>query len=91
MSTLDTDTVPIWERLCQVWPEFDWINCRIVHGAFHHAAVLGSTAAIRVATGIAHEPRSRREMENLETITLKNFASRIRNNTLYDPNPAVAE
>ena len=70
MSTLDTDTVPIWERLYQVWPKFDWINCRIAHGAFHHVLVLGSTAAIRVATGIAHEQRSRREMENLETINL---------------------
>ena len=70
MSTLDAATAPIWERLSQLWPGLDWSNCRIVHGAFHHVALLGGTAAVRVATGISHEQRSRREMENLETVGL---------------------
>lgn len=68
VSTLETDASASWQRLRRVWPELDWEAAVFSHGAFHHVAVLGDSAVVRVSFASEHVTQTRAEFENLRTV-----------------------
>ena len=47
------------------WPDLPWEGAAFRHGAFHHVAVLGTSAVVRVASGSEHSRRTKSEHQNL--------------------------
>ncbi|QDW29765.1 aminoglycoside phosphotransferase family protein [Arthrobacter sp. KBS0702] len=68
MNTLDADTSTLWMEVERAWPELPWEVAAFRHGAFHHVAVLGSSAVVRVASGSEHTHRTQGEHQNLRTL-----------------------
>ena len=77
MGTLNPTDSEIPRELQEVWPELDWSNADVVHGAFHRVIRFDTSAVLRVAIGTAHEARSRSELHNLETLGSLNLPCEI--------------
>lgn len=73
MITSDSDSSPIWPVLQRTWPDLPWSEAAFRHGAFHHVAVLGTSAVVRVGFGADHEIRTQNEFRNLDAISMVNL------------------
>lgn len=69
MNTLDFDSSSVWHAVQQEWPELPWATAEFKHGAFHHVAVLGTQAVVRIGFGEDHEVRTKNEFFNLAAIS----------------------
>lgn len=69
MNTLDFDSSSVWHAVQQEWPELPWVATEFKHGAFHHVAVLGTQAVVRISFGEDHEVRTKGEFFNLAAIS----------------------
>jgi aminoglycoside phosphotransferase (APT) family kinase protein len=58
----------LWRDVAETLPQFDWSDATFTRGAFHEVAVIGTSTAIRLCTGVGHEIRARREMHKLATL-----------------------
>jgi len=68
VNTLDPDTSALWPPVECAWPHLEWNEAVFKHGAFHHVAVLGASAVVRVARGAGHASRTHSEYQNLRTL-----------------------
>lgn len=59
------------------WPALPWEEAAFRHGAFHHVAVLGTSAVVRVASGSEHFLRTQREHRNLRILAAMDLPFRI--------------
>lgn len=66
-----TDSSPgaAWTALHSVWPDLAWDEVHFRRGAFHHVAVLGETAVVRVVYGPRHVQSTEGEAGNLAAFT----------------------
>ncbi|WP_349627368.1 aminoglycoside phosphotransferase family protein [Arthrobacter sp. C9C5] len=58
----------MWPAVEMAWPDLPWEEAAFRHGAFHHVAVLGTSAVVRVASGSEHSRRTRSEHQNLKVL-----------------------
>lgn len=73
MSTLDAASSTFWPAVQHVWPDLAWSEAEFKHGAFHHVAVLGTSAVVRIAFGADHKIRTENEYGNLEAMAKFNL------------------
>ena len=59
----------VWADLRSVWPDLHWDRARFRRGAFHHVAVLGEDAVVRVVFGLRHVRSTVSETANLAAFT----------------------
>lgn len=77
MNTLDAYTSTLWMEVERAWPELPWEEAVFRHGAFHHVAVLGTSAVVRVASGSEHTHRTQSEHQNLRILAAGDLPFRI--------------
>jgi hypothetical protein len=68
VNTLDADMSALWPPVERAWPHLQWNEAAFKHGAFHHVAVLGDSAVVRVARGAGHASRTHSEHQNLRAL-----------------------
>lgn len=69
MNTLDADNSAVWAAVESAWPHLPWSAATFHHGAFHHVAVLGSAAVVRLTSGVGHDDRAHAEHRNLAALS----------------------
>ncbi|MCC3266029.1 phosphotransferase family protein [Arthrobacter gengyunqii] len=74
MATSPTET---WKALRSVWPALAWDKAQFRRGAFHHVAVLGEDAVVRVVYGPHHVQSTEGEAGNLAAFTHAGLPFRI--------------
>lgn len=62
---LDLHPPDVWADLRYAWPELPWDRAQFRRGAFHHVAVLGEDAVVRVVFGLRHAQSTISETANL--------------------------
>ena len=60
-----TGVAETWRALRSVWPDLAWGEAQFRRGAFHHVAVLGEGAVVRVVFGPHHVQSTEGEAANL--------------------------
>jgi len=68
VNTLDADNSAVWPPVESAWPHLPWNEAAFKHGAFHHVAVFGTSAVVRVALGVGHAARTQSEHQNLRAL-----------------------
>ncbi|WP_354181643.1 phosphotransferase [Arthrobacter sp. UYP6] len=77
MGGPDPHPPDMWAGLRSVWPDLAWDRVQFRRGAFHHVAVLGEDAVIRVVYGPRHLRTTVREAENLTAFASAGLPFRI--------------
>lgn len=65
LGGLDLHPPEVWAHLRSAWPELPWDRAQFRRGAFHHVAVLGEDAVVRVVFGPRHAQSTVSETANL--------------------------